>query len=336
MKKEVVVIGGGTGTYSVLLGLKRYQDLNLTALVAVTDDGGSSGKLRDEFGFLPAGDLRQCISALASEEGRDSLMRQLFSYRFQKGGNGLEGHSFGNLLITAMTDIIGNQEKAIKQVSEILKISGNVVPISTDDVEIVIEQENGTITVGESNIKDNKNKRDLSSKIKNIWHQPKAKATKSAIESIKKADYIIIGPGGLYTSLITNILVEGIREEILKSKAPLIFFMNLMTDSSQTYGFTAEDHLNVLEKYLGKSPEYVVINNKKLDENLQKKYEKEQDYPVEDDLDSKNGYKVIKTNLLNGSQEIKKEKDFGTKRSLIRHSSTGIASALDQIIKETK
>ncbi len=334
-KKNVVMIGGGTGTFKILSGLKKYDDLNLSAVVAVTDDGGSGGKLRDEFGHLPAGDIRQCIIALsANENGRD-LMRDLFMYRFEKGGAGLEGHSFGNLFLTAMTEVMGgDQEKAIDYAGKILRIKGKVIPVSLDDVEIAVEQENGTVVIGETNIKDNYTKRDVDSPIVRAWLQPEAHATPKAIETIKNADLVIIGPGGLYTSLIANLLVEGICDAVNKSEAKVLFNMNLMTDDGQTHDMDAKDHVEVLRKYLGKYPDYVLINDKDIDPKVIEKYEKSDDYPVKDDLGETDDFEVIRANLLpDANEEVKQRAGFETKVSVLRHDSDKIANMIvDKIL----
>jgi uncharacterized cofD-like protein len=332
--KKVVTIGGGTGTYAVLTGLKKYDNLDLSAVVAVTDSGGSTGKLRDEFGYLPVGDIRQCIVALAEEGNGDNLLRDLFNYRFQKGGAGLEGHSFGNLFLTAMTDILGDEEKAIEYSSKILRIKGQVIPVSLNHADVVVEQKDGTVIVGETEIKDKYQRRDIDSRIERVWLQPKAEATPHAIEAIKEADLIVIGPGGLYTSLIANLIVEGIQESILSSDAKILFNMNLMTDAGQTHGFTASDHLRTITEYLGKKPDYIVMNDAKLPEDILEKYKKVNDFPVKDDIDQLDGVKIIKENLISGSEEIKKKKDFGAKRSLIRHDSYRIAEIIvEDILK---
>lgn len=333
-KKKIVMIGGGTGTFAILSGLKKYDELELSAVVAVTDNGGSSGVLRDEFGFLPPGDLRQCIVALSGEGNGDSMMRELFNYRFQKGGAGLEGHSFGNLFLTALTDVTGSTEKALEYASKILRIKGNVIPVSLDNIDLAIEQEDGTVTVGETNIKDNYEKRDLNSLIKRAWLQPKAHATPKAIEVIKEADLIIIGPGGLYTSLIANILVDGIKEAILDSKAKILYNVNLMQDSGQTFGLTAKGHVETISKYIGKYPDFVLINNKELPKDIVQKYIDSDDYPVENDLQESSEYNLIREDLITGSEEVEKKKDFGAKRSLIRHNSERIARIIvEQILK---
>lgn len=328
-KKKIVMIGGGTGTYAVLSGLKNY-DLDLSAVVAVTDSGGSAGKLRDEFGYLPVGDIRQCIVAL-SEEGKghgDNLMRELFNYRFQKGGTGLEGHSFGNLFLTAMTEIMqGDQQKAIEYACKVLRIKGDVIPVSLDDVDLVVEQEDGTVIIGETNIKDNYEKRDISKRIAKVWLQPKALATKRAIEVILNSDLVIIGPGGLYTSIIANILVDGIKEALQTTKAKILFNMNLMTDAGQTHTLTANDHVEILKMYIGKYPDIVLINNKELPADIVEKYKLESDYPVVDDLKTEN-FEVIREDLITGSSEIVKKKDFGAKRGLLRHNSNKIAEII--------
>lgn len=334
-KKKVVMIGGGTGTYAVLSGLKKYDDLKLSAIVAVTDSGGSTGKLRDEFGYLPVGDIRQCIVALAEEGNGDNLLRELFTYRFQKGGTGLEGHSFGNLFLTAMTDIMeGDQEKAIAYVSKILRIQGEVIPVTLNNIDLAVEQEDGTVVVGETNIKDNYKNRNIDSRIKRAWLQPKAKATPRSLEAIRKADLIIIGPGGLYTSLIANLLVEGVKDAILESKADILFNVNLMTDAGQTHGLTSKDHVEAISKYIGREPDYVLINNKKLPEKIVEKYIASDDYPVEDDFNGE-GYKIFRKDIISGSEEVEKKKDFGIKRSLIRHNSKTIAKIIvEDILKK--
>ncbi len=327
-KTNVVMIGGGTGTFAVLSGLKKYEDLKLSAVVAVTDSGGSTGKLRDEFGYLPVGDIRQCIVALAEEGNGDNLLRDLFTYRFQKGGAGLEGHSFGNLFLTAMTDVMeGDQEKAIAYVSKILRIRGKVIPVSLNNIDIAVEQENGTVIVGETNIKDNYKNRDIESRIIRAWLQPKAAATPRALDAIKNADLIIIGPGGLYTSLIANLLVDGVKDAILESEAKILFNVNLMTDAGQTHGFTAKDHVEAIAEYIGKKPDFVLINNKKLPGNIVEKYIASDDYPVEDDFNGES-YEVMRRDIISGSEEVEKKKDFGAKRSLIRHNSKTIAKII--------
>jgi uncharacterized cofD-like protein len=328
-RKKVVMIGGGTGTYSVLSGLKKFDNLDLSAVVAVTDSGGSTGKLRDEFGYLPVGDIRQCMVALAEEGNGQNLMRDLFNYRFDKGGEGLEGHSFGNLFITAMTEIMsGDEEKAIDYARRILRIKGEVIPVSLDHIDIVMEQEDGNKVFGETNIKDNYSDRNIESKIKKVWLEPEAHATPKAIKAIMEADLIIIGPGGLFTSLIANLLIKGIPDALQKTEAKILFNVNLMTDAGQTHEMTAREHVETIKNYIGKYPDYVLINNKELPEEIVKKYIESEDYPVKDDLEENSDFEVVREDLISGSDEVEKKKDFGAKRSLIRHNSKSISNAI--------
>src|SRR6185436_7247989 len=225
--KKVVTIGGGTGTFTVLSGLKKYP-LELTAIISMADDGGSTGRLRDEFGVLPPGDLRQGLVAL-SEDG--STMRKLFNHRYEKGG--LEGHSFGNLFISTLEQVTGNLDKALDVAGEILKIRGRVVPVTLTKVKLVTELKNGKMLEGEDVLGNYQ----LVSRfgIKRIYLKPKAQPNPKALQAIKEADVIVIGPGDLYTTMIPNLLVIG--KAIAKSKAKKIFVANLMNKHGHTDDF---------------------------------------------------------------------------------------------------
>ena len=209
---RIVAIGGGTGLSMLLKGIKNITN-NITAVVTVGDDGGSSGRLREEMGILPPGDIRNCIAALADDE---DLVTKLFQYRF-KNGEGLEGHSFGNLFLTALVSITGDMVRAVKESSNVLSIRGRVLPATLDDMKLVAEMEDGRIIHGESNIPE------AQGKIKRLYTEPKhCKALKDVIDAIKDADLIILGPGSLYTSVTPNLLVEEIAQEIAQSKAKKI------------------------------------------------------------------------------------------------------------------
>ena len=320
MEPKIVVIGGGTGTYTVLQGLKKFTP-NLVAVVTMMDSGGSSGRLRDEFGTLPPGDVRQALVALSADT---STMRTLFDYRYDKGG-GLEGHSFGNLFLTALSETTGSMGKAIAETSRILNIKGKVLPITTTDTTLVAELEDGTLVKGESEIDEPKHDGKL--RIKNIRLEPVAVANPEALVEMKNADAIIIGPGDLYTSLIPNLLVEGVASAIRTSKAKKIYIMNLMTKYGQTYGFTAKDFVGEMLKYLGKDClDYVLINTEPLPTDILKRYEQEQGEPVKDDLED-NNYKVMRADFLASSGVRKQEGDV-SRRSLIRHDSAKLAKAI--------
>ncbi|MDB9457778.1 YvcK family protein, partial [Dolichospermum circinale CS-545/17] len=235
---KIVVIGGGTGLSTLLRGLKTYS-ANITAVVTVADDGGSSGRLREEFGVLPPGDIRNCLAALADEE---RLLTELFQYRF-RAGDGLTGHSFGNLFLSAMTDIAGDLEQAIAASSQVLAVRGQVLPATLSDVRLWAELTDGRRIEGESNIPKAEGK---IVKIGCIPENPPA--LPAAIKAIKEADYIIIGPGSLYTSLIPNLLVREIADAIAATDIPRIYICNIMTQPGETDGYSVSDHIQAIDK----------------------------------------------------------------------------------------
>jgi|SRR3989344_651945 len=266
--KRVVVIGGGTGVFAVLSGLRSHS-LNLTAIVSMADDGGSSGVLRDEFGILPPGDVRRALVALSTESG---ILRELFNYRFENGR--LAGHSFGNIFLSALAKIKGDFASAVIEASRVLNIRGQVLPVTLDDVRLNAVLKGGEIIKGEANIDIPKTK--IRAKIEKVWLSPEAKINVGAKEAILQADIIIIGPGDLYTSLIPNLLVLGVPEAIKKSKAKKVYVCNLMTKFGETDGFKAEDFTQEIEKYLGKNVlNYAVFNSRKPALNILAKYRRE-------------------------------------------------------------
>lgn len=289
--QKIVVIGGGTGSYTVLRGLKNY-DVDLTAVVSMMDSGGSTGRLRDEFGFLPPGDVRMCLLALSPDT---SVLRKLFEYRFNKG-IGLNGHNLGNLFLTALRDITGKEEEAIKEASRILNVKGRVLPVTTTNCQLGAILENNQVVVGETNIDIPRH--DTRLRIKKLFLVPKPKACREAVRTILKADKIVIGPGDLYTSVLPNLLVSGIKNAIKKSKAKKVYVYNIMTKHGETTGFKASDFVKEVEKYLGEGVlNYVICNNKRPSIKLLKEYEKEKAEFVEPDIKSKK-YKVVRTDLL--------------------------------------
>lgn len=295
---RVISIGGGHGLSTLLHGLKEYTS-NITAIVTVADDGGSSGKLREEFDVLPPGDIRNCLVALADSE---HLMGRLFQFRFDEGKN-LKGHSFGNLFITAMSRLTGDFEKAVKESSKVLAIRGRVVPSTTDKVVLMSRHEDGSETIGESKIPE------ASSPIKKMYIRPEnCGATKEALEAIKRADAIIIGPGSLYTSIMPNLLIKGITEEILKSKARKIYVCNVMTQHGETDGYKVSDHLQAIMTHTNRGIiEYVIANSGRVPEKLLERYAEEKAYPVDVDISNikKLGCEVIKANIINTEDYVR-------------------------------
>ncbi len=235
---KIVAIGGGTGLSTLLRGLKHYS-ANITAIVTVADDGGSSGRLRREIGVLPPGDIRNCVAALADEE---KLLTELFQYRF-KAGDGLSGHSFGNLFLTAMTEITGDLEQASVASSKVLAVRGKVLPATLSDVRLWAELTDGRLIEGESHISGSRGH------IQRIGCTPSdPPALPAALKALEEADYIIIGPGSLYTSIIPNLLVPQIREVLAQIKAPRIYVCNIMTELGETEGYSVSDHIRAINK----------------------------------------------------------------------------------------
>ncbi|MBU6415395.1 YvcK family protein [Patescibacteria group bacterium] len=267
--KKVVVIGGGTGVFTVISGLRKYP-LDLTAIVSMADDGGSTGVLREEFGILPPGDVRRVLVAMSRTD--DRLMSDLFNYRFAEGG--LKGHSFGNIMLTALERITGSFETAVDEAAHMLGASGTVVPVTLTNTRLCAGLEDGTLVRGETNI--DVPKHDPAKKIKKIFLEPSARANPKAVLAIGAADMIVIGPGDLYSSIIPNIIVSGIAQAIKKSKAKKAYVVNLMTKWGETNHFSAEDFVGTLEQYLGKGVlHYAMVNNKKPSQERLKQYAEE-------------------------------------------------------------
>lgn len=307
---KIVAIGGGTGLSMLLRGIKKYTN-NITAIVTVGDDGGSSGRLREELGILPPGDIRNCIAALGDDE---DLITELFQYRF-RNGEGLEGHSFGNLFLTALCAITGDMVSAVKESSNVLNIRGVVLPATLDDMKLGAEFEDGRIIRGESNIPE------AHGKIKQLFTEPaKCTALPEALDAIKEADLIILGPGSLYTSVIPNLLVNGISEAIEKSHAKKIYVCNIMTQPGETDNYSVASHVNALIKHAkSKNILDAVLVNDSLPENISEGYAKAGSYPVR--LDMENiapiGIEVVAQKLLKDNKD-----------GLVRHSSNRVARAV--------
>ena len=291
---KIVVVGGGTGLSTILRGLKNITN-NLTAIVTVGDDGGSSGKLRKEMGVLPPGDIRNCIAALADEE---DLVTQLFQYRFGEGG--LDGHSFGNLFLTALCSITGDMFRAIKESSKVLAIRGKVLPSTLDDMTLIAEMEDGRIIEGESDIPK------ANGKIKRLFSNPEnPKALDEALKAIEQADLIILGPGSLYTSVIPNLLLREISESICESKASKVYICNIMTQPGETDDYRVSDHVEAIIRHAGDAKIMdAVIVNKKLPPNLAKKYQTANSFPVVLDEENVNklGVRVIEATLIDENE----------------------------------
>ena len=308
---KIVTIGGGTGLSTLLRGLKQYS-ANITAIVTVADDGGSSGRLRREIGVLPPGDIRNCVAALADEE---QLLTELFQYRF-RAGDGLSGHSFGNLFLTAMTEITGDLEKAIAASSKVLAVRGRVLPATLSDVRLWAELADGRRIEGESKITE------AEGQICRLGCIPAdPPPLPAAIRAIQEADYIIIGPGSLYTSIMPNFLVPELREAIAIAKAPRIYVCNIMTQPGETQGYTVADHVRALDRICGKRLFDAVLAQRKSPSPYSlKRYAAKNCHPVfldREDVASL-GCRVVLANIM--------EED--SQKGVIRHDSQRLARVL--------
>ena len=330
--KNIVVIGGGTGTYTVLRGLKKYPaDLfDITAIVTVADSGGSTGRLRDEFGYLPVGDFRMALVALADDSEVGQSLRSLFLHRFEKGA-GLKGHNFGNLFLVALTDIFGSEEKALEYASQMLRVHGRVLPITSEKLTLGAEYENGAVLRGETYIDDPPEDHDGTQKIKKLWVEPDSHISPKAEEAIKNADLIIVGPGDLYTSILASVVVGGVKDALSTTSAKLLYVTNLMSKYGQTHGFHAQKYLDELSEYVGRVPDYVLMNNEPLPGEILGRYVAQQEFPVEDDVNENCEAVVVRDNFL-ADEEIKQSSGDTLKRSLIRHDPDKLARAIMKII----
>lgn len=325
--KKVVVIGGGTGTFVVLSGLKKYP-LDLTAVVSMADSGGSNKKIRDEFGLLPPSDIRQCLVALnGAGDDDERILRKLFMYRFNKG-EGTTGHTFGNLFIAALSDITGDQVEAIKQAGKLLHIKGKVLPVSLTNTNLVAEYEDGRTVFGEHEIDESKFDGKLH--IKKLYLKPRAKLYAEAKEAILASDMIVLGPGDLYTSLLANIVVSGMDKVLQRAKAKIVYVVNLMTKKGQTYGFSSLDHVKEMERYVGRKTDMVLVHKGKFPQVILKKYKEEDEFPVIDNLANGSGRKIIRLDLIS-QKEVKKVSGDVLRRSLIRHDPDKLAKALTSL-----
>lgn len=311
---NIVSIGGGSGLSRLLLGLKHFAKKNrrcdpskaallvideLTAIVTVTDDGGSSGRLRDEFQMLPPGDIRKCLVALSEDE---LLMSRLFKYRFSGGGD-LEGHSFGNLFLTALTNVTGDFLEAIRLSSEVLAIQGRILPSTMADVRLIAELENGAAIFGESLIGRSP------TRINRVSIFPeRCDPLPETLEAIAGAEIITLGPGSLYTSLLPNLLVKGIPEAIRKSSATKIYIANIMTQLGETVGFSASDHLKAIQTHTSDFPfDYVLCNLTPISIPQRQKYLEEQATQIETDLNEMQpfGVRIVLKDLLAHDEKVR-------------------------------
>jgi uncharacterized cofD-like protein len=321
--KKVTILGGGTGSFVVLSGLKAHE-LDLAAIVTMMDSGGSTGRLRDQLGVLPPGDLRQCLVALSEAP---TLWRELFLYRFEKGD--LQGHNFGNIFISALQKVSNNYQEVIDTASYVLKTKGKVIPVTFEDTHLCVEYMSGTVLKGEGNIdEDNLEK----SKIKRAYLEPSVKSHENAIKRILESDTIIVGPGDLYTSLIPILLTEGMKEAIQQSKAKIIYVLNLMTKNGQTTDYKGSDHVNDIAEYAGRVPDIVITNSAQIPQDILEWYKSNNELVTENDLSSANFKgEVVRADLISNQGFTKSQSDV-LMRSVLRHDAEKLTNILLEYI----
>lgn len=311
---KVVVIGGGSGVSTVLSEFKKVS--HVTAVVSMMDSGGSSGRLRDEHGILPPGDVLKCISELLPDDEYSQKWRDFLNYRFCKG-EGLKGHSLGNLLLAAAYDWEGGTSFGIESISELLKIQGKVLPVTLNDVELIAKLNDGSDLVRETCIDLRTN---FEKHIEYIYLSRRAQVYKPVVQAILEADYIVIGPGSLFTSILPNFLVEGLPEALLQASAPKIYIANLVTDPSETNNYKASDFIRKLEEYYcsGSLVDYAVVNTEPIGEMLSRLYATEHKFPVQADIEECQKWvnqKIISGNFVKG-------------KTILRHDSRRLADVL--------
>jgi len=321
--KKITVIGGGTGAYVVLSGLKD-EKVDLGAIVNMTDSGGSTGRLRDQLGVLPPGDLRQCLVALSDAP---DLWRRLFLYRFNSGD--FAGHNFGNIFLSALEKVSTDYNEVVHTASYVLKTKGDVIPVTIKKTHLCVKYQNGKILKGEGKIDDNT---DENSRIIKAYLDPEIEPNSFAIKRLKESDFIIISPGDLFTSIIPILLVKKIAKTICQSNAKIIYIMNLMTKKGQTTNYKVSDHINELNSYLGKDPDWVFINNGLIPENITEWYLEHSEGPVVNDLNKKNTFKIIQADLVDRTTVIQNKADKLT-RSILRHNSFSLARVMMKVIQ---
>lgn len=313
-RPKIVVIGGGAGVSTVLSELKKVSEV--TAVVSMMDSGGSSGRLRDDHGILPPGDILKCICELLPDDDYSRKWRDFLNYRFRKG-EGLKGHSLGNLLLAAAYDWEGGTPFGIESISKLLNIQGRVLPVTLNDVDLIAKLNDGSDVISETRIDLRTN---FDHRIEYIYLSRRAQVYKPVVQAILEADQIVIGPGSLFTSILPNFLVEGLPEALVKAAAPKTYVVNLVTDPAETNGYKASDFIRKIEEYYdeGNLVDYAIVNTEPFEEMLRRIYAIEHKYPVEPDLEE--CQKLVNKQIISGN--------FVKGKTILRHDSRRLAEIL--------
>ncbi len=324
--KNIVTVSGGTGGYTILSGLKNIPGISISAIVSMADDGGSNKILRDEFGVLPPSDVRLCLSALSDHP---EVIRKLMNYRFEEGF--LASHSFGNILLLALERVTGDFATGVEIASDILKVKGKVIPITKDRAHLSMLLKDGSLILGETNI-DHYNFQDIG--IDKIFYENNVALNESAKKALIEADYIVLGPGDYYTSIIPSLIVDGFREALLASKAKIILPVNLTNKQGHTMHWKVSNYVNVMEKYLGKIIDYILVNTETPSKEQEERYKLEEGDGVlvaDDFKDSRVIREPLLSHLFFTYGKADKIRDS---RSFIRHDSEKLADCIKKIIEK--
>lgn len=312
--KNVVLIGGGTGLSAMMQGLKELPDINLTAVISVADDGGSTGRIRENYNIPAMGDIRHVLCAMADDPD-DSIFPALMNYRFSGEGD-VGGHQLGNLIFLALAEITGSFMGAVQAIGKVLKVHGEILPVSLDNAVLYALMADGTLVRGEKNIPS------LNNSIEKVFYQQKVSPYPKAIDAIKNADLIIYGIGSLYTSIIPNLIVDGISQAIYDNLCPKVYFCNAMSQPGETDGFSMEDHVSALEKHLYKNAvDYCIVNSRPVPPKTLARYEKSTGYPV-NALSETHSYQVWKRPLITLDENGK-----------VRHDPKAVADVVEELIR---
>lgn len=319
---NIVVIGGGTGSFTLLKSLKKHTE-HITALVNMVDDGGSTGVLRDELGVLPPGDVRQCLVALSETP----LLRDLFSYRFEEGT--FAGHAFGNLFMAGLEKVTGSFHDAVEEASRVLNIVGAVEPTALNELTLCVKLPNGKVVRGQNAVDTS----DFESSKPDVWLEPMPEVNPEAIQAIQSADLIIIAPGNLYSSLAPALMIAELAEALQRTKAPKLYVCNLVTKPGQTDGFTVSDFAGEIERFVGmKFLDHVLYNTREPSHDLLKKYASQGEYwvQVDESILGRSHYQAVGAELVGDIFKPEAKKDL-MRRTLIRHDSDAVARAIEGV-----